>query len=60
MTFHLCKRLWFAVVGSSRKIGGLRRENAVVVRHISSTVMHKIEMQLIGKRKDNYFGDIFR
>ena len=26
------------MVGSSRKFGGLQRENAVVVRHISSTV----------------------
>jgi ABC-type protease/lipase transport system fused ATPase/permease subunit len=25
-------------IGSLRKIGGLQRENAVVVRHISSTV----------------------
>jgi hypothetical protein len=37
MTFSICKHPWFAV-GSSSKISGLQSENAVVVRHISSTV----------------------
>jgi hypothetical protein len=39
MTVHLCKRLCGRqAIGSSRNIGGLRAENAVVVRHISAAL----------------------